>query len=217
MNGVDNMEIIRKNLGIYGANSYIIFNDKNAIVIDCGGDADTIVKILNERNLKLEAILLTHGHFDHIGGVGELRKLTGAKVYGAELERDLFEDANHNLSNGTLLGEIILKCDNFFKGGDILEFDAIKLEVVASPGHTEGGVVFYSKEANALFTGDTLFSRSVGRTDLYSGNQEKLESSLIMIAKDFDDGTTIYPGHGPESSIGYEKANNQYITTLLNR
>ena len=128
------MEVIRKNLGIYGANTYIIFDEnKKAIVIDCGGDSEDVVKILNENDLTLEAIVLTHGHFDHIGGVNKLREETGAKVYGATEERDLFDDPDHNLSTATLLGPITLECDHYFKDGDELEFTPITLKAKHSP------------------------------------------------------------------------------------
>lgn len=208
------MEIIRKNLGIYGANTYIIFDEsKKAIVIDCGGDHDDVVKILNEKDLVLEAIVLTHGHFDHIGGVNKLREATGAKVYGAQYERDLFDNADHNLSTSTLLGPITVKCDHYFDDGDTLDFTPIKLQVMHTPGHTEGGSVFFGN--NHLFTGDTLFNMSCGRTDLYSGNQQKLEDSLRKIAVSFPDSAIVCPGHGPTSTLKFEKENNPYLTRLL--
>lgn len=208
------MEVIRKNLGIYGANTYIIFDDnKKAIVIDCGGDHDDVVKILNENELELEAIVLTHGHFDHIGGVNKLRDETGAKVYGAIYERDLFDNADHNLSTATLLGPITLECDHYFEDGDLLEFTPITLEVMHTPGHTEGGCVLYGN--GHLFTGDTIFTKSCGRTDLYSGNQEKLEDSLKKIALKYPDDTIICSGHGVTSTLKFEKENNPYLTRLL--
>ncbi len=208
------MEVIRKNLGIYGANTYIIFDEnKKAIVIDCGGDSEDVVKILNENDLTLEAIVLTHGHFDHIGGVNKLREETGAKVYGAIEERDLFDDPDHNLSTATLLGPITLDCDHYFKDGDELVFTPITLKAKNTPGHTEGSFVLYGN--GYLFTGDTLFKMGCGRTDLYSGNQSKIEDSLKFIAISYPDDTIVCPGHGPTSDIKFERDNNPYIKSLL--
>ena len=94
------LNVLRKNLGIYGANTYILYDDnKEAVVIDCGGDADEVEKLLKEHDLRPLALILTHGHFDHIAGMDDLREITGAPIYGCEKERDLFEDAEKNLYN----------------------------------------------------------------------------------------------------------------------
>lgn len=208
------LNVLRKNLGIYGANTYILYDDnKDAVVIDCGGDADEVEKLLKENDLKALALILTHGHFDHIAGMNDLREITGAPIYGCEKERDLFEDAEKNLSKTTLVGAKTLKCDHYFNEGDELAFGDIKLKVLATPGHTEGSVCLYNDEM--VFTGDTLFNRSVGRSDLYSGNQSHLNESLKKMRDTFDGKLIVYPGHGPESTMKFEVENNPYITGLV--
>lgn len=203
------MEIIRKNVGIYGSNTYIFIKDENAIIIDCGGDADLIYNIIQEKGVKVKAIFLTHGHLDHITGVPELRILTNAPVYGPELEKDLFFDAEKNLSKTSYSGPVTIECDYYFNHMDEISIGDFNIKTFHTPGHTEGSFILLIN--NELFTGDTLFNMSVGRTDLYSGDQVKLENSLEFIKSNFDPATRIYPGHGRESTLKFEIENNPYL------
>lgn len=208
------LKVLKKNLGIYGANTYVLFDEKKeAVIIDCGGDAEEVIKLLNENDLKAVAIIVTHGHFDHIGGINKLIELTGAPFYGCIREEDLFSNATNNLSEHTLLGPVTVKPDYYFDDGDELQFGNIKLKVMATPGHTEGSVCLYNDEM--IFTGDTVFNRSVGRSDLYSGNQAHLNESLKKIRDNIDPSLLLYPGHGGSSTVKYEIENNPYITGLV--
>ncbi|MDO5716585.1 MAG: MBL fold metallo-hydrolase [Tissierellia bacterium] len=207
------MKILKKNVGIYGANTYILYKQsKRAIIIDCGGDADVISDMVKAHDLEVEAILITHGHFDHITGIPELRKLVDAPVYASEKAKDLLESADKNLSASSWSGPVTLFCDGYFKDGDTLEFTDMTVQVMETPGHTEGSVVFYVQDC--LFTGDTLFTGSIGRTDLYSGNYDKIVESLRKILIHTPDNTKIYPGHGPESTMKIEKENNPFLLRI---
>lgn len=206
--------VLMKNLGIYGANTYVLYDDKKeALIIDCGGDPEDVVKLLEDNGLKAVAIVVTHGHFDHIAGVEKLRELLGVKVYGAEREKDLFDSAQNNLSFKTLVGPVTLKPDVYFKDGDELKFGDIILKVMETPGHTEGSVCLYND--SMIFTGDTIFRGNIGRTDLYSGSQVKMNESLKRIRDHFQKDLIVYPGHGAASTIEFEVKNNPYIVSLV--
>ena len=202
-------------LGSIGTNCYIVTNEetKECFAVDMAECPQEYVNYIKNNGLEMKALFLTHGHFDHIAGMNDLRDITGAPIYGCEKERDLFEDAEKNLSKTTLVGAKTLKCDHYFNDGDELVFGDIKLKVIATPGHTEGSVCLYNDEM--VFTGDTLFNRSVGRSDLYSGNQSHLNESLKKMRDTFDGKLIVYPGHGPESTMKFEVENNPYITGLV--
>lgn len=209
------MIMLRLPLGIYAANCYILGcpETKKACVIDPGGEHQKIIDALKLHDLTLEVIVLTHGHMDHIGGLAGLSKDTGAIIAIHEEDREMLADPRINLSNAMGSGEISLKADRLLKDQDKIDFGNLRLKVIHTPGHTKGSICL--KANGDLFTGDTLFLRSVGRTDLAGGDQKALTNSIKKKLYKLPEETVVYPGHGPESSIGFEKKSNMVIRALF--
>jgi len=205
------MEIGMLTVGPVATNCYVINKEgsSDCLVIDPGEEAGKIYNFIEKRGLKCQGILLTHGHFDHIGGVAELAALTGAKVYAYEGEKDLMMDPVMN--GGAMWGfDVAVEPEILFRDKQNLDLAGLSLQVIHTPGHTRGGVCFYSKEDKALFCGDTLFCESVGRTDLPTGNMREILESLREVLLKLPGDVVAYPGHGPETTIEYERANNPY-------
>ena len=200
------MNIKAMTLGHMGVNCYILTDSKETAVIDPGAECETIIKYLTDNGLNLTKILLTHGHFDHIGALCDLAEKTGAKVYIHSGDRKMLTDNGANLS--FLTGERIKPYEP-----DVLLDDIAKIplgntaiKVFHTPGHSEGGVSYYW--GDNLFCGDLLFCGSIGRYDF--GNIETELKSLKFLMDNFDDSTKVYPGHGEATTIGFEKRNNPY-------
>ena len=205
------MEITILTVGPIQTNCYIAAMDgKNeCIVIDPGEEADKIAGYIEKKGLTCQGILLTHGHFDHITGVPQLAARTGAKVYAYEGERELMMDPEMNGS--ALVGyEMALEPEILLRDGQTLEIAGIKFKVIYTPGHTVGGCCYYEEEQKVLFSGDTIFMESVGRTDLPTGNGRLLLESVRERVLTLPEDVQIYPGHGPETTVGYEKRNNPF-------
>lgn len=207
------MKIGSVTVGMVQTNCYFITNEKTSetIIIDPGAEADQLLDELRQKELKLVGILLTHGHFDHIMAVNELRQATMVKAYACEQEQALLEDARLNCS-GEIGRPYEVIADVFVKDGQVLELGGMKVSVIGTPGHTAGGVCYLIEDEQgeqALFCGDSLFFESVGRTDLPTGNGRVLMESIQKLFA-LDGALTAYPGHGPKTSIGYEKVNNPF-------
>jgi len=194
----------------YGINSYILAdeNNKSAIVIDPGVNYESIMYTLKENKFVLKAILLTHGHCDHIADVLKLKEKTQAPVYSHVKDNELLMHAELNYSKDFGMGNLEFSADELVRDGDELNFDGIKLSVIHTPGHTKGGVCYLC--GNIMFTGDTLFAGSMGRTDLYGGNENHMNASLKKLAT-MSDNITVYPGHGPKSTMKIEKETNPFL------
>lgn len=207
-----NMDLQQMTLGQVQTNCYIVGNEKTkeAVVIDPADEGAYIAKRLRTTGYTLKAILLTHGHFDHITGAEELRSITGAEIYAYEGETELLADTGLNCSR--IAGRAVsLVPDKVFKDGDILELAGFSFEVLFTPGHTFGGVCFYIKSEGILFSGDTLFQESVGRSDLPTGNGRRLVKSVNERLLPLGDDIIVYPGHGGDTTIGHEKRYNYYL------
>lgn len=205
------MKIYSLPVGMIGTNCYLVVNDetKEGFIVDPGGDDKVIAKRLNEYGIKPTAILLTHGHFDHIMAVNELREnYPDIKVYASAQEQELLSDPVMNSSMGLIRNPYTTTADIGVCDGDKLEIAGIEVEVIATPGHTRGGVCYYISKFKKLFSGDTLFCESYGRTDLPTGNAHLLFESINKLFERLPDETAVYPGHGDATSIGYEKRNN---------
>lgn len=205
------MKVIRIPVGIYAANCYIVYSEstKDGIVVDPGGDVDDILKIVEENNLKIKYIVLTHGHADHIGGVIGLRNALNIPVMIHECDGEILVDGNKNLSNIMAMGTIEINSDILIKGGEIIEFGDLNAEIIHTPGHTFGGISI--KIEDSIITGDTLFAGSIGRTDLLGGDYNTIIDSIKNKIMVYPDETIVYPGHGPSSTIGKERVLNPFL------
>lgn len=200
-------------LGDVRTNCYFIINEekKEALVVDPADRADVIVRKLIDEGLTLKAILLTHGHGDHILAVGALKKQFGVKVYAAKAEEALLSDTAQNLSKALFGIEVTVKPDVLLEDGQELEEAGIRLRMLHTPGHTPGGCCYYQAEEKILFSGDTLFCGSIGRTDFPGGSLSQLVRSvkekLLVLPED----VKVYPGHEEMTTIGHEKRYNPYM------
>ncbi|MCK5812086.1 MAG: MBL fold metallo-hydrolase [Clostridiales bacterium] len=203
------MKIKKFDKGMVSSNCYVISSKNEAIVIDPGVSEQYILDYINEEQLMINTIVFTHGHIDHILHVEELKKATNAKVAVHFLDNEILTDSYKNgaylfgLTNKFNKGDILLQSD------DYISFGNKKLVVITTPGHTPGSICL--KVDNHVFTGDTLFYLSIGRTDLGMGDQQALEKSITEKLLTLPDETIIYPGHGKQSTIGYEKKHNTFI------
>ncbi|MFI3230291.1 MAG: MBL fold metallo-hydrolase [bacterium] len=197
-------------------NAYFITEEETnaTIVIDPGAEPERLINTIEKNNLDLKYIVLTHGHFDHIGACDDLNKKYNAPIVIAEGEELLIEEPKNNLS--TMIGESIsIKADIVLKDGDIFKFgDNLEFKVIATPGHTPGGMCLYFEKQEVLISGDTLFKASVGRTDFPYGDSKVLIQSLEKL-KVLPDTTVVYCGHGDKTSIGSEKVNNPYMGNIF--
>lgn len=157
----------------------------------------------------MNAILLTHGHFDHIWGANELRRLSGAKIYAYEGEKSLCEDAEKNVSAQAGRPETV-QADFYEKDGTVLSLAGFSLKLIATPGHTGGSCCYYLEEEKVLFSGDTLFEGSVGRTDFPTGSMSSLVRSIKEKLLVLPEDVVVYSGHGDTTTIGDEKKYNPY-------
>ena len=210
---VRNMQIITIITGTIGENCHIIFDEqKNAVVIDPGDEANTLIKTISDNQLSVKAIVLTHGHYDHVGAVNELKAYTGASVVAHEEEKELIQ--NPNLSLGMFVDPAfpIPEVDSYVKEGDEILAGDISLRVIHTPGHTQGGMCLYTD--GVLFSGDTVFYGTLGRWDFPTGDLSKLTHSILHKIFLLPDSTVIYSGHGPATTVGEEKVSNEVYRWL---
>lgn len=195
----------------FDSNLYLFYSKehKEAVLFDAGGSLGEVLKVLEEEEVELKYIVLTHGHFDHILIAEELREKTGAKIIIHQNDAELIADGEKNFSTKySGIGEISFKADIEIETPYSLEVMGTELKFVHTPGHTKGSMVI---EVGAyLVTGDTLFKRSIGRTDLYGGSMRSMYNSLKLIGK-LNKELIILPGHGPQSTLAEELKENQYM------
>ena len=204
-------------VGPVQTNCYFFYDEqtKKGIVVDPGDEAEVLLSYIRDKNLKIEAVLLTHGHFDHILAVPKLKKELGMPVYASKAEKEVLEDAMKNLSvqMGMMAG-FTLEADVYLEDGETISLLGEEVRCILTPGHTVGGMCYYFPKAGALFSGDTLFQESIGRTDFPGGSMSQLVRSVREKLFVLAPATTVYPGHGLMTSIENEKMFNPYIGDL---
>ncbi|GAA0457847.1 MBL fold metallo-hydrolase [Alkalibacillus silvisoli] len=199
-------------LGLLGTNCYVIEKEGRALVVDPGGDTDQLIEYFQEHDIIPEAILLTHAHFDHIGGVEELRTYYKIDVYMHELEREWLTNPDLNGSSRFQVGRISSnnEAEHFLEEGhyNIGGFD---FEVLHTPGHSPGSLSFWFESDQKLIAGDTLFQMGIGRTDLPFGDHETLINAIRQKVLVLPDDTEVLPGHGPLTKVSTEKVKNPFL------
>ena len=197
-------------LGALRTNCYLLKNEESSelLIIDPASDPEYVAGSIEKLEGKPAAILLTHGHYDHIGAVNALREKYGIPVYAGEDEKELLGNPRENLSLMFSRRPLTLTADVLVSDGQILNLAGQEIQVIATPGHTVGSVCYYLKEQSILFSGDTMFCQSVGRTDFPTGNVQALVSSIQKKLLVLPDETVVCPGHEQETTIGLEKKQN---------
>ena len=194
-------------LGELETNCYVLISGNEAVVIDPAENAERIIAAAGE--WKIKYIVLTHAHFDHMGAAAELKEKTGAELICSVNEEAALSDGYLNLSEVFMSFLKPVAADILVREGDEISFGESKLKVIETPGHTFGSISLYGE--GVLFSGDTLFRRSVGRVDFPTGNAQALINSVKEKLFKFSDNTVCYTGHGPSTTIGEEKAENPYV------
>jgi glyoxylase-like metal-dependent hydrolase (beta-lactamase superfamily II) len=207
------LAVDRYELGPIKTNCYVIRAERDApeaAVVDPGGDASALRLELARLKTSCAAILITHGHFDHLGGVADLAEGTGAPVYMPEGERDLLERYPEFAPMG--MPGRAYTADTLLEGGETIDVAGISFECVSIPGHSPAHVAYYTD--GHLFSGDLLFAGSVGRVDLPGADWDTLLASVRMLSDRFPRDTIVYPGHGATTTLGDELARNPFLAEL---
>jgi hydroxyacylglutathione hydrolase len=204
-------------VGLLQCNCSIVGDESSgeAVVIDPGDEIERVQEILTRHNLKAKYIVATHAHIDHVGGIEKLQRATGATVL---MHRDDLPLYQNMAIQAALLGVRtpgVVKVDDLLKPGDVLRWGSLALEVMHTPGHSPGSVSLHLPGENQrVFSGDTLFQGSIGRTDLWGGDYKQILQSIRNTLLPFPDQTPVYPGHGQPTTIGEEREFNPFLQGL---
>ena len=203
-------------IGMVSTNAYLLINDgtKETVLVDVPDGSKKLVKIIKDKGLRPVGILLTHGHYDHMGGVEEFTQAYNVPVYASEAESELLMDPQQNVSS--MMGvHAALKVEDLLNDQEEFLLGGIRFRMLWTPGHTRGGACYYLPDEKILMSGDTLFAESVGRTDLPTGNFSDLIESITKCLLPLGDDVAVYPGHGPSTTIGHEREYNPYLNGRL--
>ena len=205
------MKILVMEVGMIGTNCYIAVNEETnaGVVVDPGGDSDKILNVIKKHDIKIEAIFITHGHNDHIGGLAEVRAATGAKVYISKDDAHMLQNSHSALYDEP--PKSFAPAEEYFTDGQELTVAGMHFKVVTTPGHTQGGVCIIMPEAKVVFCGDTVFAESIGRTDLPGGSYDDIIKSIKTKILTLDDDVQLLPGHGPDTTVGWERRRNPFL------
>ena len=199
-------------VGMVSTNCYVVANNQNneIIIVDPGDDIEVINEQVERIHGTVKGILLTHGHFDHIMAVNELAAQHHVKIYAHSIEKELLADPGLNCSQD--IGRpYIVDLQETLEDNMTFTLAGFNIKVLHTPGHTAGSVCYLFEKEGVLFSGDTIFMESIGRTDLPTGNEGKLLVSIQTKLMELKDDIKVFPGHGPSTSIGYEKRNNMFF------
>ena len=205
------MKVLQLEVGSLGTNCYIAYceNTKKAVIIDPGGDAARILALVNRDGLAVEAIINTHGHADHVLANVKVQEGTGAPIWIHSADADMLGSGSRNLSAYMGASTACGAADRLLADGDVLTIGDFTLTVLHTPGHTPGGISLLGDKA--VFVGDTLFAESIGRTDFPGGSYSQLIQSIKTKLMVLDDDVKAFPGHGPATTIGWERRQNPFI------
>lgn len=198
-------------VGPLEVNCYIIGDKKRTIVIDPGDEPDRILEIISKRGLTIDYIVCTHGHFDHVGAVPEIKNVTGAKVLVHKDELEIYHAARDMAAFWGYEIDNLPEPDILLSEGDNIKAGDLNFKVLHTPGHSPGGICLYGE--GLVLTGDTLFAGSVGRTDFFGGDMNQLKKSFNRLMS-LPEETKVLPGHGPGSTIGEEKRGNPFALEI---
>ncbi len=199
-------------VGMLDVNCYIVGDKDHLLVIDPGADVNTIFQEIQSIGGTVKTIFLTHCHFDHILAVNELKALTGAKIVVANAEKENLSDENVNMTGRFHSRKINISPDEFAQEGDVVTSGDYRFSVIETPGHTSGGVCLYEPTEKVLFSGDTLFFESIGRTDFLTGDFLTLKRSVLEKLYILPGETRVFPGHGEKTTIAHEMKHNPFIS-----
>jgi len=191
------MKVKRIVIGSYVENCYLLMDDNKTecYIVDPGDGVEKVIDTVNDLQLKVKAVLITHGHFDHTNGIKKIKETFGVKVYMNKLDLPLVTDSD--------------SVDEDIKEGDCFDLGCDTIKAISTPGHSMGGMCFLC--GDVLISGDTLFKSSIGRTDMYGGDYAQLIDSIKTKLLILPENVAVYPGHGFSTTIGYEKATNPFL------
>ncbi len=200
-------------VGALGVNCILIGckETRKAVVVDPGDEAERILDVVKSHKLDVVAIINTHGHFDHVGANNRLKQAVDAPLYIHPADATMLERVTATANMYGLSGENSPQPDQNLEHGQIISFGNLAMQVIHTPGHTQGCCCLYFEKEQLLISGDTLFADGVGRTDLPGGSTVQLVDSIKTRLFVLPDGVQVYPGHGPATSIGHEKKHNPYV------
>jgi hydroxyacylglutathione hydrolase len=207
------MDVRMFSVGPIQENCFLFRRDGSdrALIVDPGDEADRLLGAIDELGVKLDAILLTHTHFDHVGAVAPIARATGAEVWVPEIEKGVLADISSYVPWPEFGPFESWDAEHTLNGGEKLELAGFEIDVLFTPGHSPGHVTFHVPDEQAVFSGDVLFQGSVGRTDLPGGDPRVLMETLKTLAETLPDETTVHPGHMGITTIGAERATNPFL------
>lgn len=209
------MKIMYMVLGPFMTNTYILYNEETmeGLVVDPSFTPDHYIKAIQDKKIRLLSIFLTHAHVDHMAGMNELRRaFPDVKMYMDKRDRPFLRDAERNLSSMFPVPTLVDDADVWVKDGDEIETCGYTFRVIDTAGHTPGGISFYLQKEGIVFTGDSLFQGSIGRTDFPGGSMKELTGSIKKNLFSLPDSTVVLSGHGNQTTIGEEKRSNPFLT-----